>query len=83
MKPRKKMCVGVILLFAVLFAQSAITAEAAWKPEKPISLIIPSTPGGGHDNNARLVAKYAENDERNDGRAGRSDGRAVFHLLGL
>jgi len=60
MKPRKKMCVGAILLFAVLFAQSAITAEAAWKPEKPISLIIPSTPGGGHDNNARLVAKYAE-----------------------
>jgi tripartite-type tricarboxylate transporter receptor subunit TctC len=24
-----------------------------------VSLIIPSSPGGGHDNNARLVAKYA------------------------
>ncbi|OUM84282.1 MAG: hypothetical protein BAA01_03480 [Bacillus thermozeamaize] len=31
-----------------------------WKPTKPITWIVPSNPGGGHDNNARTLAKYVE-----------------------
>lgn len=34
--------------------------EALWKPTKPIMLIVPSRPGGGHDVTARVFAKYAE-----------------------
>ncbi len=32
----------------------------AWKPAKPIALIVPSKPGGGHDTTARIFAKHAE-----------------------
>jgi putative tricarboxylic transport membrane protein len=31
-----------------------------WKPTRPVNLIVPSNPGGGHDNNARLLASTME-----------------------
>ncbi|MGK6316588.1 Bug family tripartite tricarboxylate transporter substrate binding protein [Neorhizobium sp. DT-125] len=39
----------------------AIPSMAAdWKPNGPVTLIVPSTPGGGHDTNARALAKVME-----------------------
>lgn len=43
-----------------LIAAAPLNAQAAWKPSGPVTLIVPSKPGGGHDNNARVVAKIAE-----------------------
>ncbi|WP_119392543.1 Bug family tripartite tricarboxylate transporter substrate binding protein [Taklimakanibacter lacteus] len=31
-----------------------------WKPDRPVTLIVPSAPGGGHDNNARILASVME-----------------------
>jgi tripartite-type tricarboxylate transporter receptor subunit TctC len=40
-------------------AKAAETKEL-WKPDKAVTLIVPSTAGGGHDNAARVWAKCAE-----------------------
>jgi tripartite-type tricarboxylate transporter receptor subunit TctC len=43
-------------LGAALLAPAAVRAQAAW-PSKPITLIVPFSPGGGVDVMARLVAE--------------------------
>jgi tripartite-type tricarboxylate transporter receptor subunit TctC len=35
---------------------STVTAQPAWKPERPVTLIVPYSPGGGTDAQARAVA---------------------------
>lgn len=50
-----------LAVLAVLGAcLSAPAIAEAWKPAGPVTLIVPSRPGGGHDNNARVVAQIAE-----------------------
>lgn len=40
---------------------SSFPAQAAdWKPMGTVTLIVPSTPGGGHDTNARALARVME-----------------------
>lgn len=40
---------------------SSFPAQAAdWKPTGTVTLIVPSTPGGGHDTNARALARVME-----------------------
>ncbi len=39
---------------------SVAGAQEAWKPARPITIVVPSRPGGGHDVTARVFAKYAE-----------------------
>lgn len=35
---------------------ATVTAQPAWKPERPVTLIVPYSPGGGTDAQARAVA---------------------------
>ena len=52
------------LAFALVFIASA-TAWAAtpgWKPERPVELIIPTTPGGGQDRTARIMQKILQDE---------------------
>ncbi|MBE9604573.1 tripartite tricarboxylate transporter substrate binding protein [Acetobacteraceae bacterium H6797] len=54
-------------LSAALLASPALTAirpaqaQGAWKPERPIEVIVPYPPGGGIDIMARLAGKYLPN----------------------
>ena len=50
----------IALLLAAVLVLSVTPARAAWKPGKVVTLIVPSSPGGGHDNNARVLAKFVE-----------------------
>jgi putative tricarboxylic transport membrane protein len=43
---------------ALVLSTNALAAD--WKPTGPVTLIVPSRPGGGHDNNARTAAKVVE-----------------------
>ncbi len=46
-----------LLVVACLTATfGAHTAQAQWKPEKPIRIVVPFTPGGGTDLQARRIA---------------------------
>src|SRR3972149_2058370 len=60
---RRWMSTGLILLFVVL-ALAVIwpgdAAEAAWAPNRPVSLICPWAAGGGTDRIARMVAVLLE-----------------------
>ncbi|MFZ4758471.1 MAG: tripartite tricarboxylate transporter substrate binding protein [Burkholderiaceae bacterium] len=42
---------------AVAVAPSAAVAQSAWKPDRPVTLIVPYSPGGGTDALARFVAR--------------------------
>lgn len=51
------------LRFYIVIASSALacsginaSAQTAWKPERPVTLIVPYSPGGGTDAQARAVA---------------------------
>ena len=52
----KKRSIALGLLTALALPAMALAAY----PEKPISVIVPSTAGGGTDTMARIVAKFAE-----------------------
>ena len=60
---RRWISIGLIVLFGV-FALAAIwpasPAEAAWAPNRPVSLICPWAAGGGTDRIARMVAVLLE-----------------------
>lgn len=53
------------LWIAVVLA-AAIPAQAqaqGWKPEKPIEIVVPTTPGGGIDRTARLLQKIIQEEK--------------------
>jgi putative tricarboxylic transport membrane protein len=49
------------VLFSVLALNGAHAQQNAWKPEKPVELVVPTTPGGAIDTTARLMQKVAQN----------------------
>ena len=44
-------------LFAALGAASTAQAQATWKPDKQVTLVVPYSPGGGTDAQSRAVAR--------------------------
>ena len=61
---KKKLSVVVICLFilsAISFFDGIMFSPASaesWKPQKPITYIVPSAPGGGYDLRSRGIARY-------------------------
>ena len=47
----------VLLLFAAAAAFSTHAAVPAWKPDKPVELIVPDSHGGGQDRTVRVAQK--------------------------
>ena len=46
-----------IALIATLGAASAAHAQATWKPDRQVTLVVPYSPGGGTDAQSRAVAR--------------------------
>src|SRR3954454_19907631 len=45
---------------AALCGSCAFAAAASWKPEKPVELIVPDSPGGGQDRTLRVLQKLLQ-----------------------
>ena len=56
MKGSLKSVLLALMALAVVFAGAA---EAAWKPEKPVTVIVAYKAGSGTDNTARVLSKFA------------------------
>lgn len=50
------------LIAAPLFAPAIVRAQGAWKPSRPVTMIIPFAAGSGTDTVARLLASLLEQD---------------------
>lgn len=53
---------GGFLLVVVAATGAAWAATPGWKPERPVELVIPTTPGGGQDRTARIIQKILQED---------------------
>jgi putative tricarboxylic transport membrane protein len=54
------MCLSRLLVAALLGLACVPAAAQGWKPEKPIEIIVPTTPGGSVDLTARLLQKILQ-----------------------
>lgn len=50
----------MFVLLACLSAAGLVSPAGAWQPEKPIEIVVPTTPGGGIDRSARLLQKIIQ-----------------------
>jgi len=50
----------MLVLLACLSAAGLALPGHAWQPEKPIEIVVPTTPGGGIDRSARLLQKIIQ-----------------------
>ncbi len=48
------------LLAGLLFLLSPVLHAQTWQPDKPIEIVVPTTPGGGIDRTARLLQKIIQ-----------------------
>lgn len=51
--------INIVTLVAFLIAFSISFNAKAWKPERPVEIIVPSSPGGGFDKTARSIERIA------------------------
>ena len=54
---RLRACIAAAVAASFCFAGVANVAAQAWKPEKSVDLVIPTTPGGSNDIAGRLIHK--------------------------
>jgi tripartite-type tricarboxylate transporter receptor subunit TctC len=50
-------CASVVLLATAFATAPGALAQGAWKPDRPVTVVVPYSPGGGTDALARHVAK--------------------------
>ena len=51
-----------VLVLGLILVQGLVRAQD-WKPDKPIEIVAPTTPGGGIDRTARLVQKIMQEEK--------------------
>ncbi len=49
---------GVVLAGAVTYSHAQ---QTAWQPERPVEIVVPTTPGGAIDTTARLIQRILQN----------------------
>lgn len=58
-----KRCTWLILFALLLVPAMGFAAQTAWKPSKPITLVVPFGAGGATDLTARIIAQYAAEEQ--------------------
>jgi putative tricarboxylic transport membrane protein len=51
---------AAVIAAAMLGASTAATAQATWKPQKAIEIVVGTSPGGGQDTSARAVQRLLQ-----------------------
>ncbi len=51
------------VLLVIAMAVAGLAQAQGWKPEKPIEIVVPTTPGGGIDRTARLLQKIIQDEK--------------------
>jgi putative tricarboxylic transport membrane protein len=54
---------SVLCVAAAMAAFHACAAAPSWKPEKPVELIVPDSPGGGQDRTVRVLQKILQDNK--------------------
>lgn len=52
--------IRLIGVLAALLVAGAAWSQSAWRPDKPVEIILPTAPGGGNDTVARLMQKMLQ-----------------------
>ena len=59
-KYRKLNILLLVLLIGIILTSASQAQQDKWQPERPITIIIPFSPGGGHDTLTRNIVAVAE-----------------------
>jgi putative tricarboxylic transport membrane protein len=51
---------GVLAAMAALAVSADAAAQTGWKPERPVEIVVGTSPGGGQDTSARFVQKLLQ-----------------------
>ncbi len=57
LRPRAAACLAAALLAVGICSAPQASAQSGWRPDRPVTIIVPYSPGGGTDAIARFAAK--------------------------